>query len=146
MNNTWTKKGSIMKQTAFLREKRRVCSMFKILITYICWKKKYKMEYLEGSGTPVLYIGRTVLNCLSVPKGLTSQKIVFPFWLKLREHLSERLAPTKTVFNMGGKDNLVLYCSGSAQLLMLQSIAVRVRTKSLKTEKSGIKTTCLQET
>jgi len=47
---------------------------------------------------------------------------------------------------MGGKDNLGLYCSGSAQLLMLQSIVARVGTKSLKTEKAYIKTTCLQET
>jgi len=42
MNNTGTKKGSIMKLTAFWREKRRVCSMFKILRTYICWKKNIK--------------------------------------------------------------------------------------------------------
>jgi len=27
-----------MKQTAFWREKRRLCSMFKILSTYSCWK------------------------------------------------------------------------------------------------------------
>jgi len=27
-----------MKQTAFWREKRTVCSMFKILSTYVCWK------------------------------------------------------------------------------------------------------------
>jgi hypothetical protein len=32
--------------------------MFKILSTYICWKKIYRMQHLEGSGTPVLYIGR----------------------------------------------------------------------------------------
>jgi len=51
MNNTVTKKGSIMKQTAFWREKRRVRTMFKILSTYICWKKRYKMQHLEGSGT-----------------------------------------------------------------------------------------------
>jgi len=38
--------------------------MFKILSTDICLKKSiYKMQHLEGSGTPVLYIGRTV------PKG-----------------------------------------------------------------------------
>jgi len=43
--------------------------MFKMLSTYSCWKKKniyiyiYIMQHLEGSGTPVLYIGRTV------PKG-----------------------------------------------------------------------------
>jgi hypothetical protein len=36
--------------------------MFKILSTYICWKNIYKMELLEGSGTPVLYIGRKVLK------------------------------------------------------------------------------------
>jgi len=32
VNNTWTKK------TAFWREKRRLCTMFKILSTYSCWK------------------------------------------------------------------------------------------------------------
>jgi len=28
-----------MKKMAFWREKRRVCSIFKILSIYICWKK-----------------------------------------------------------------------------------------------------------
>jgi len=36
--------------------------MFKILSTYICQKNIYKMQHLEGSGTPVLYIGRAVLK------------------------------------------------------------------------------------
>jgi len=36
--------------------------MFKILSTYSCGKKKYKMQHLEGSATPVLYIGRKVLK------------------------------------------------------------------------------------
>jgi hypothetical protein len=48
--------------------------MFKILSTYICWKKKYikyifvgkkyiyKKQHMEGSSTPVLYIGRMVLK------------------------------------------------------------------------------------
>jgi len=36
--------------------------MFKILSTYICLKNIYKMQRLEGSDTPVLYIGRTVLK------------------------------------------------------------------------------------
>jgi len=36
--------------------------MLKILSTYICWKKVYKMQHLEGSGMPVLYIGRKVLK------------------------------------------------------------------------------------
>ena len=35
--------------------------MFKILVlTFV--EKIYKMQHLEGSGTPVLYIGRTVLK------------------------------------------------------------------------------------
>jgi len=38
--------------------------MFKILSIYICRKNIYKMQHLEGSGTPVLYIGRKVLNPL----------------------------------------------------------------------------------
>jgi len=36
--------------------------MFKILSTYIWRKNIYKMQHLEGSDTPVLYIGRTVLK------------------------------------------------------------------------------------
>jgi hypothetical protein len=36
--------------------------MFKILSTYSCWKNIHKMQHLEGSGMPVLYIGRTVLK------------------------------------------------------------------------------------
>jgi len=36
--------------------------MFKVFSTYICLKKIYKMQHLEGSGTPVLCIGRTVLK------------------------------------------------------------------------------------
>ena len=40
--------------------------MFKILSTYICEKYIYiyiyEMQHLEGSGMPVLYIGRTVLK------------------------------------------------------------------------------------
>jgi len=36
--------------------------MFKILSTLYLLKKIYKMKHLEGSGTPILYIGRTVLK------------------------------------------------------------------------------------
>jgi len=36
--------------------------MFKILSTYTFVEKIYKMQHLEGSGMPVLYIGRTVLK------------------------------------------------------------------------------------
>jgi hypothetical protein len=36
--------------------------MFKIVSTYIFLKKIYKMQHLDGSRTPVLYIGRMVLK------------------------------------------------------------------------------------
>jgi len=36
--------------------------MFKILSTNICLKYIYKMQRLDGSSTPVLYLGRTVLK------------------------------------------------------------------------------------
>jgi hypothetical protein len=36
--------------------------MFKMLSTYICRKKIYEIQNLEGSGTLVLYTGRTVLK------------------------------------------------------------------------------------
>jgi len=35
--------------------------MFKIFVLIVV-EKIYKMQRLEGSGTPVLYIGRTVLK------------------------------------------------------------------------------------
>jgi hypothetical protein len=45
------------------RKKRTVCSMFKKNSVRIFVEKIYKMGLLEGSGVPVLYIGRMV------PKG-----------------------------------------------------------------------------
>jgi hypothetical protein len=36
--------------------------MFKILVLIIVEKKIYIIQHLEGSGMPVLYIGRTVLK------------------------------------------------------------------------------------
>jgi hypothetical protein len=36
--------------------------MFKITLYLYLLKNIYKMQHLEGSGTPVLYIGRTVLK------------------------------------------------------------------------------------
>jgi hypothetical protein len=38
------------------------CLKYSVLI--VVEKYIYKMQHLEGSGTPVLYIGRTVLNPL----------------------------------------------------------------------------------
>jgi len=96
VNNTWTKKGSIMKLTAFWREKRRVFSMFKILSTYICWKNICKMQHLEGSGTPVLYIGRTVLKGYKTYKNILrllkyERRIECNSWRKLRILLSDAI-------------------------------------------------------
>jgi hypothetical protein len=39
------------------------CLKYSVLI--FVEKKIYKMQHLEGSGTPVLYMGRTVLNPLN---------------------------------------------------------------------------------
>jgi hypothetical protein len=39
--------------------------MCKILSTYIVAEKIYNMQHLVGSGTPVLYIGRTILRGLA---------------------------------------------------------------------------------
>jgi hypothetical protein len=36
--------------------------MFKILVLIVVEKYIYKMQHLDGCGTPVLYIGRTVLK------------------------------------------------------------------------------------
>jgi hypothetical protein len=55
-----------MKLTAFRRGKNgdcAACLKYSVRIFVEEEKKKYKMGCLEGSGVPVLYIGRTV------PKG-----------------------------------------------------------------------------
>jgi hypothetical protein len=50
-----------------------VCAA-RLKYSYLKKKKKiYKMQHLEGSGTPVLYIGRTVL------KGQCLLKLSLPF-------------------------------------------------------------------
>jgi hypothetical protein len=49
-----------MKQAGFRREKNGVCAACLKNSVRIFVKKIYKMGCLEGSGVPVLYIGRTV--------------------------------------------------------------------------------------
>ena len=52
MNNTGTKYVRIMKQTTFLRGKKRsVYTMFKIFITYICW-----IKYINVNNTGTKYV------------------------------------------------------------------------------------------
>jgi len=62
VNNTGTKKGSIIKINGILKRKKE--SVQHVLNTQYLYllKKIYKMQHLEGSGTPVLYIGRKVLK------------------------------------------------------------------------------------
>jgi hypothetical protein len=43
-------------------DKNWVCAACLKYSVFIFVEKKYKMQHLEGSGTPVLYIGRTVLK------------------------------------------------------------------------------------
>ena len=62
MNNTGTKKGSIMKKKWHFEEKNGQCAACLKYSVLIFVEKIYKMQHLEGSGTPVLYIGRTVLK------------------------------------------------------------------------------------
>jgi hypothetical protein len=63
VNNTGAKKRYHYKINGILKiKKRRMCNMFKNSVR-IFVEKIYKMGCLEGSGVPVLYIGRTV------PKG-----------------------------------------------------------------------------
>ena len=58
MNNTGTKKRVALRNKRHFEEKngeRAACLLYLLKIIY-------KMQHLEGSDTPVLYIGRTVLK------------------------------------------------------------------------------------
>jgi hypothetical protein len=62
VNNTGTKNGIIMNKR-HVKEKNRECAAclnYSVLI--FVEKNIYKMQHLEGCGTPVLYLGRTVLK------------------------------------------------------------------------------------
>jgi len=45
-----------------LKRKNRECATCLKYSVLIFVEKIYKMQYLEGSGTPVLYVGRMVLK------------------------------------------------------------------------------------
>jgi hypothetical protein len=62
VNNTGTKKDSIMKQRAFEEKNGECAACLKYSVLTFVEKIVYKMQHLEGSGTPVLYIGRTVFK------------------------------------------------------------------------------------
>jgi hypothetical protein len=61
VNNTGTKKYSIMKKRHF-EEKNGECAACLKYSVLIIVKKVYKMQHLEDSSTPFLYIGREVLE------------------------------------------------------------------------------------
>jgi hypothetical protein len=48
--------------TRHFEEKNGECAACLKYSVLIFVEKTYKMQHLEGSGTPVLYIGRTVLK------------------------------------------------------------------------------------
>jgi hypothetical protein len=45
-----------------LKKKQECAACLKYSVLIFVEKNIYKMQHLEGSGTPVLYIGRTVLK------------------------------------------------------------------------------------
>jgi hypothetical protein len=59
VNNTGTRKGSIINKWHF-EEKNGECAACSKYSVLIFVEKIYKMQHLEGSGMPVLYIGCTV--------------------------------------------------------------------------------------
>jgi hypothetical protein len=56
-------------------------------------EKRYKMQHLDGSGTPVLYIGRTVLKgqycavCFSLDDSVLLCIVLFCSWVRTRKHV-----------------------------------------------------------
>ena len=62
MNNTGTKKREHYKINGILKEKNGECAACLKYSVLIFVEKIYKMQHLEGSGTPILYIGGTVLK------------------------------------------------------------------------------------
>ena len=61
MNNTGTKEIALLNKRNFeeINGECAACLKYSVLIFV---EKIYKMQHLEGSSTPVLYIGRTVLK------------------------------------------------------------------------------------
>ena len=62
MNNTGTKNVALLNKRHFEEKNGECAACLKYLVLIFVEKKIYKMQHLEGSGTPVLYIGRKVLK------------------------------------------------------------------------------------
>ena len=61
MNNTGTKKVALLNKRHF-EDKNGECATCLKYSVLIVVEKIYKMQHLEGSGKPLLYIGRMVLK------------------------------------------------------------------------------------
>jgi len=62
VNNTGTKKKVALRNKRHFEEKNGECAACLKYSVLMFVKKIYKMQHLEGSGTPVLYTGRTVFK------------------------------------------------------------------------------------
>jgi hypothetical protein len=62
VNNTWTKKKVALWNKRHFEEKTGECAACLKYSVLTVVEKIYKLQHLEGSGTPFLYIGRTVLK------------------------------------------------------------------------------------
>jgi hypothetical protein len=63
VNNTGTKKVALRNKRHFEEKNGECAAGLKFSVLIFVEKYIYKIQHLEGSGTPVIYIGRTV------PKG-----------------------------------------------------------------------------
>ena len=62
MNNTGTKNVALLNKRHFEEKNGECAARLKYSVVIVVEKYIYKMQHLESSGTPVLYMGRTVLK------------------------------------------------------------------------------------
>jgi hypothetical protein len=62
VNNTGTKNVALRNKRHFEEKNGECAACLKYSLLIFVEKNIYKMQHLEDSGTPVLYIGRTVLK------------------------------------------------------------------------------------
>jgi len=62
VNNAGTKKVALWNKRHFEEKNEECAACLKYSVLLLVEKNIYKMEHLESSGTPVLYIGRKVLK------------------------------------------------------------------------------------
>jgi hypothetical protein len=62
VNKTGTKKVALRNKRHFEEKNGECAACLKYSVLIFVEKNIYKIQHLEGSGTPVLYIGRTVLK------------------------------------------------------------------------------------